>query len=186
MDQSLRAKLRHIFRFVAAVIMMFPAGSFGADTSIAVIELSGTVPTVFSVTTRGLPGDLDLTPKVVVDKRRIGLLHFKYNVNVATMVISSDTLSGGPESTSGAAYVFAGAGFQVSFDATCTSVAPAYNSPFTLTNTGTDVKSALASALINSGIEEDCEVLASWQGTTSSLPLAGVYKLGVTITMTSQ
>lgn len=156
-----------------------------ADTAIAVFDLSGTVPTIFSITTRGLPGDLDLTPNVTVSNRRIGLIHLKYNVNVASLVISSDTASGGPESTSGAIYTFQGGGFQVAVDPACTSVAPAYNTPFTLTNAGTDIKSALAGALVNSGIQEDCEITASWQGTSAKLPLAGVYKLGVTLTMTS-
>lgn len=173
-------------KFTLIMLLVFsPAVTTTADTSIAIFDLSGTVPTVFSVTTRGIPGELDLTPNVTVTNRRIGLLHFKFNVNVASLVISSDTVSGGPESTSGAAYTFQGGGFRVSFDATCTSVAPAYNAPFTLTNAGVDVKSVLASALVNTGIEEDCEVLASWQGTNQKLPLAGVYKLGITVTMTS-
>jgi hypothetical protein len=172
------------FILIALALILSPTTTI-ADTSIAVFDLSGTVPTYFSVTTRGVPGDLDLTPNVTVTNRRIGLLHFKYNIDVATLVISSDTASGGPEATSGATYNFQGGGFQVSIDAACTSVAPAYNTPFTLTNAGVDVRSALAGALVNTGIEEDCEVLASWQGTTQRLPLAGVYKLGVTVTMTS-
>ncbi len=157
-----------------------------ADIAIASFNLSGTVPAIFSITTLGLPGDLDLTPNVTVNNRRIGLLHFKYNINVASITISSDTASGGPEATSGAVYNFQGGGFQVSVDNACASVDPAYNTPFTLTNAGTDIKSPLSAALVNSGIEEDCEVFGSWQGTNAALPLAGVYKLAVTITMTSQ
>lgn len=175
-----------IVALISLILLYQPILSYAADTAIAYFNISGTVPTVFSVTTRGVPGDLDLTPNVTVSRRRIGLMHLKYNVNVASLTISSDTASGGPESTSGAVYNFQGAGFQVEFDAACASVDPAYNSPFTLTNVGTDVKSPLAANLVTTGIEEDCEVLASWQGTAAAIPLAGVYKLSVTITMISQ
>ncbi len=185
MDLSLRMALRAITFFFSLALIYSPFVR-AADTAIAYFNLSGTVPTVFSITTRGLPGDLDLTPNVTVDRRRIGLMHLKYNRNIASLTISSDTASGGPESTSGAVYNFAGSGFQVSIAAGCLSVAPAYNSPFTLPVAGVDVKSPLAANLVTTGIEEDCEILASWQGTTATLPLAGVYKMAVTITMISQ
>jgi hypothetical protein len=168
-----------------ALALILSSSTTTADTSIALFDLSGTVPSYFSVTTRGIPGDLDLTPNVTVLNRPIGLLHFKYNINVGTLVISSDTASGGPEATSGATYNFQGGGFQVSIDSACASVAPTYYAPFTLTNAGIDVRSVLAGALVNTGIEEDCQVLASWRGTTQKLPLAGLYKLGLTVTMTS-
>ena len=51
------------------------------DTSIALLNLSGSVPEVFSVTARGLPGDLDLTPNVVVVNRLIGILHLLDSLN---------------------------------------------------------------------------------------------------------
>ena len=165
--------------------MIFPSITTSADTAIAIFDMTGTVPAVFQASTRGLPGDLDLSPNVTVSNRRVGLLHLKYNINVATLIFSSSTASGGPESTSGAIYQFQGSGFQVSVNPSCVSVAPAYNSPFTLTNSGTDIHSTLSGALVNTGIEEDCEILASWRGTTQALPLAGVYKLGITVTMTS-
>src|SRR3989344_8552156 len=116
MDQSLRA-IRWTIKIFLTLAVLYPVIALAADTAIAYFNLSGTVPTVFSVTTRGLPGDLDLTPNVSVDGRRIGLMHLKFNMNVASLVISSDTASGGPESTSGAAYNFQGAGFQVSVKA---------------------------------------------------------------------
>lgn len=178
-----RTRLK-IFTLVLLMVFCQPTTT-AADTAIAIFDISGTVPAIFSLTTRGLPGDLDLSPNVTVTNRRIGLIHLKYNINVASLIISSSTASGGPESTSGAAYSFQGAGFQVSVSAGCASASPTYATPFTLTNAGTDIKSPLAAALVNSGIDEDCEVLASWQGTASKLPLAGVYKLGITVTMTS-
>lgn len=179
----------HLARVVIVAIflaILATPTSFAADTAIAYFNISGTVPTFFSVSARGLPGDLDLTPNVTVNNRRIGLLHFKYNVSIASLTISSDTASGGPETSGGAVYNFQGGGFGVSFDPACTTVDPTYNTPFTLTNAGIDVKSALAAALTTTGIEEDCEVYASWQGTSAKLPLAGVYSLSITVTMVSQ
>lgn len=176
-------------RFVRPIILasvlisLFRPTVFAADTAVATFNISGTVPTFFSVSARGLPGDLDLTPKVIVNNRRIGLMHFKYNANIATLTIASSTASGGPEGPSGT-YDFQG-GFQVSIGAGCSTVDAAFNAPFLLTAAGTDVKSPLAAALV-AGIEEDCEVFASWRGTNQSLPLAGVYALNITVTMVSQ
>lgn len=157
--------------------------AMAADTSIATLNVSGNVPVVFSVTARGIPGDLDLTPDVSVSNRLLGILHFKYNADVASMEIASSTASGEPEN-GGTAYDFAGAGFQVSVGAGCTSVDATYNTPFTLTNAGTDIKSATAAALTN-GIEEDCDLLASWTGSSATLPLAGKYSMTITVTMVS-
>ena len=166
----------------SACITFFRPIAFAADTSIASINISGTVPEFFSVTTRGQPGDLDLSPKVTVNNRRIGLLHFKYNMNVASITASSSTASGGPEGPG--TYNFQG-GFKVSVGAGCASVDPSYNSAFALTAGGVDIHSA-GSAALTTGVEEDCDLLASWRGTNQALPLAGVYTLNINITMTSQ
>ena len=179
------------FIIVFLVTVFFAGGltrdeANAADTAFGYFNVSGTVPTFFSLTTRGVPGDLDLTPNVVVNNRAIGLMHLKFNVNMASLTVSSDTASGGPEATSGAVYNFQGAGFGVSVNATCASVDAAYNAPFILTNAGTDIKSAAANVLVGSGIEEDCELYASWQGTSAKIPLAGAYALAITITMISQ
>jgi hypothetical protein len=176
--------MRQILLLILLGVYFAPI-QLAADEAIAYFNISGTVPAIFSVTSRGVPGDLDLSPNVTVNNRRIGLLHFKYNIDVATLLISSNTLSGGPETSSGAVYNFQGSGFQISFDGTCATVDPSYYTPFTLTNAGVDVRSAAAGALVLSGVEEDCEVFASWQGTIATLPLAGVYSLSVTVTMTS-
>jgi hypothetical protein len=173
---------RELFILTSCLMMTFHPISFAADSAIATFNVSGTVPAVFSVTTRGTPGDLDLSPKVTVNDRRIGLLHFKYNVNIASLTVSSNTASGGPEG--GTAYSFQG-GFKVSIGAGCSTVDPTYNTAFQLTQVGTDIKSVLSTTLV-SGIEEDCEILASWKGTNQALPLAGVYALNISVTMTSQ
>ena len=177
-------KIVLVKRLLLPFLMFCWSSLQAADTTIASFNLSSTVPTVFSVTTRGVPGDLDLSPGVQVNNRRIGLVHLKYNANVASLVISSSTASGGPTSGGGAAYSFQGGGFKVSVSAGCTSVDPTYNTPFTLTNAGTDIKSVLSTALV-SGIEEDCDVLGSWTGTAAALPLAGVYSMQVQVTMMS-
>lgn len=162
---------------------VFGPAAIAADISYAHFNVSANVPVVFSVTARGIPGDLDLTPDVVVEDRLIGILHFKYNKNVASLEIASSTASGEPEQA-GTAYDFEGGGFQVSIGAGCQSVDATYNTAFSLTNAGTDIKSALAAALTE-GIEEDCDLLASWTGTDVNLPLAGKYSMTITVTMTS-
>lgn len=157
------------------------AGS--GDTAIASLNLSGSVPEVFSVTARGLPGDLDLTPGVIVNDRLIGILHFKFNENAASITIASSTVSGGPESVSGA-YSF-GTAFTVGVLGACTALdTVVLASPgVALSNVGADYKSLAANPLVGNGIEEDCQLAASWGGTASSLPLAGVFSMSVTVTM---
>lgn len=179
----MKSRARKIWTAMTAVIAFSLSTAFAADTSIASFDLVSNVPTVFSVTAVGQPGDLDLTPNVTVNNRLIGLLKFKYNVNVASITIASSTLSGGPEAVSGAVYNFQG-GFKVAVGAPCSSVDPTYNTPFVLTNAGTDVKSA-GSATLATGVEESCAVTASWRGTNVALPLAGTYKMSVRITMIS-
>ncbi len=172
-----------IMTFLLVSVFTQRSSVLAADTTITSLNLSGTVPTYFSVTPRGMAGDLDLTPNVTVNNRRIGLLHFKYNANVASITVGSSTPSGGPEGPSGT-YNFQG-GFKVSIGAGCFSVDPAFTTPFVLTAGGTDVKSAGSTALV-AGVEEDCDVLASWRGSNVAIPLAGVYSLNINVTMVSQ
>jgi len=163
--------------------LLYAAG----DTSIANLQVSGMVPVYFQVIANTINAYLDLTPKVVVSKRAIGMIHFKYNENVQSITVSSSTASGAPENSSNVAYSFGGSnGFQVSFRSGCQSIDTTYNAPFTLTNAGTDVKSVLSTSLTTFGIEEDCELDASYTGTSVNLPMAGFYNMNVTITMLSQ
>jgi len=156
------------------------------DTSIANLQVSGMVPVYFQVIANSINNFLDLTPKVVVTQRAIGMIHFKYNENVASITVSSSTVSGAPENASNVAYSFAAGGFKVSFRSGCQSVDTPYNTPFTLTNSGTDVKSTLSTSLTTFGIEEDCELDATYTGTSVNLPMAGFYNMNVVITMVSQ
>lgn len=173
----------NVFAYLMALSQMLSPVAMAADTSIAVLNISGNVPTVFSVTARGLPGDLDLTPNVSVANRLLGILHFKYNADVASMTLASSTASGVPEK-SGTAYGFGAAGFKVAVTAGCSSVDATYNTAFLLTNAGVDVKSA-AAATLTAGVEEDCSLTATWAGTTSTLPLAGKYSMVINLTMIS-
>lgn len=142
------------------------AGS--GDTSIALLNMSGSVPEVFSVTARGLPGDLDLTPNVVVVDRLIGILHFKFNLNAASITVSG--------AIGGVGYTF---GSAMTLNAACTSITMAA----VAATASADYKTAGAAALVGTGIEEDCQVLASWGGTVQPLPLAGVVTVTITVTM---
>jgi len=155
------------------------------DTSVASLNISGNVPAVFSVTARGLPGDLDLTSNSVVNDRLIGILHFKFNEDAASITVASSTTTGGP--MNGAADYDWDTAFTVSIPATCESIDTATMADVTLTQAGVDYKSTRAGALAangNTGIEEDCQLTASWGGTTNSvLPLAGVFSMTITVTM---
>ena len=154
-------------------MLLFIPFQLNADTSVATISVGGVVPTYFSVVTRGQPGDLDLTPNTVVSNRTIAVIHFKFNQNVSSMIISSSTATGFPEDSGGNSYPFGGVGgFKVAVKAGCQSVDATYNTPFTLTNAGVDVKSALASALVAQGIEEDCQIMASYTGTSINWQMA--------------
>lgn len=165
--------------------------AIAADTSTAVINLSGNVPVLFSVTSRGYPGDMDLEPNVTVTNRLLGILHFQYNENVATITLTSSTASGLPENSSNVAYGFATA---MTYSMTTNSCVTA-DATNALNMTAADIKSsttydissATAKALTQ-GINEDCYLTATWTGTTTTgggLALAGVYSENLTVTMTS-
>lgn len=160
--------------------------AIAGDQSIANFTVSGLVPTYFTVTSSMISDFIDLTPKVVVVNRSIGLMRFKYNQNVQTLVVSSSTVSGAPEDPSGNAYSFGGVGgFKVAVRAGCQSVDATFNTPFTLTQAGTDIHSALSANLTTSGIEEDCELTVSYTGTSTNLPLGGRYTMNIVVTMTA-
>ncbi len=182
--EVLSCRLRHLLiTFMVTLSLIMPT-AWAGDTSIALLSVAGIVPTYFSVYIRGQPGDLDLTPKAVVNDHPIGLVHFKFNEDILSLTVSSSTATGFPEDASSNAYNFGGgAGFKVAFRAGCQTVDATYNTPFTLTAAGTDVKSATAAALTTFGIEEDCIVTATYQGTTVNLPLGGLYQMNVVLTM---
>jgi hypothetical protein len=167
---------------ITTLLFGYSAQAGTGDTSIASIGLSGSVPEVFSVTARGLPGDLDLTPNVVVNNRLIGILRFKFNENAASITIGSSTASGAPQNGA-STYAFS-TPFTVSVNGACASLDVAtLASPGVSLAVATDYKSVLAGALVANGIEEDCQLQASWGGTVASLPLAGVFSMNVTVTM---
>lgn len=154
------------------------AGS--GDTSIALLNLSGNVPEVFSVTARGLPGDLDLTPNVVVVNRLIGIPHFKFNESAASITIGG--VVGGVGYTFGTAMTISTPAC-TALDNTATGLNYNVAGGGAPLAPAADYKSALAGALVGSGIEADCQLVASWGGTAAALPLAGVVTVTITVTM---
>jgi hypothetical protein len=168
---------------LSSCLLVCPA-SF-ANTSIAVITVAGVVPSIFSVTSVAQEADLDLSPGVVVSSRSIGLLHFRYNENLSSLTIASSTSSGAPEDTGGNPYQFGGSGdFKVAFQPTCATVANTYYTPFALTTVGTDVKS-VASTTLTTGVEEYCQLYASYQGMTTTMPIGGRFEMKIVLTMVS-
>lgn len=164
--------------------------SMAADTSIATLNISGNVPAVFSLTARGYPGDLDLSGNgIVASDRLVGIFHFKYNVDIASLTLQTAEASGLPTNAAGTPYSF-GTAFMLKFG-TCATIHATYTSPFSpgvgatsLGGAGKDIKSAAASSL-TVGREEDCELTATWGGSAATLPLAGKYSLTINMTMVS-
>ena len=173
--------------FIAAAQVVAPS-AFAADTSIAAIEMSGSVPTVFSVTARGLPGDLDLTPGVVVNDRLLGIFHFKYNIDIASLKLTSSSATGTP--MNGASAYPAGTAFTYKFG-TCAAVNAVGTAAFSIaTSTSAELTGLAATqpVLLGHGLEMDCDLTASWGGqtiTAGQIPLAGKYSQTLTLTMVS-
>lgn len=161
-----------------------------ADVALGTLNISGNVPVVFSLTVRGIPGDLDLTPGATVTDRLLGIVHFKYNVDIATLVLTSDKASGMPENATGA-YPFSGVGFKYKFSAACASVIAAGEANFTIAGAGAALENTVAGdkpSGLGYGIEEDCSLMASWGGAAvvaGRIPLADRYSQTITLTMTS-
>lgn len=167
---------------ISLTTSLFSAHAFAATGT---IQLSGNVAEVFQLQVRGVPGDLDLSPKSVITDRLLGLLHLKYNKPMTDFSLSADTASGLPEDANGTAIDQAvPMTFTVqncaSADGTAVINATDWggSTPFTVIA----ADAALAGA--STGIEEDCELRASWTGTDAALPLAGVYKMTITATIT--
>jgi hypothetical protein len=186
----MKAFLQLMIAYIAIITqMMIGPVAFAADTSIAGLSLSGNVPMVFSVVARGIPGDLDLTPGVIVNDRLLGIFHFKYNNDIATIVMTSDSATGTP--MTGATAYPAAVAFTYKFSAGCTPIKAAGEAAWSIA-AGTSIdftEAAAAQPLLQGhGFEEDCDLTASWGGQTlgiGQLPLAGRYSMTLTLTMVS-
>lgn len=160
-----------------------------ADTSIAGLSLSGNVPTIFSVVARGIPGDLDLTPGVVVTDRLIGIFHFKYNNDIASILLTSNSATGTP--MNGASAYPAGTAFTYKFSAGCQPIKALGEANFSIAlGTSADFVDLAASqpVLQGHGFEEDCQLTSSWGGqaiVAGQIPVAGKYSMTLTLTMVS-
>jgi hypothetical protein len=191
--------MKHYIHILMATLMFAaqlfaPSAAMAADTSIATLNVSGNVPTIFSVTARGYPGDLDLSGNVSVANRLLGVFHFKYNVDIASLTLQSAQAEGVPSSAVGAGTNYAfGANFTLMFGA-CTTIEATYKAAFdprpVLSGglglaAGIDIKDPATTAALTAGREEDCNLSASWGGNASNIPLAGKYTLDLTLTMVS-
>lgn len=185
----MNSKIKLLVASLFAAMQVLTSSAFAADTSIASLHMSGNVPTVFSVTARGLPGDLDLTPGVIVTDRLLGIFHFKYNVDIASLVLTSDSATGTP--MNGTTAYPASTAFTYKFS-TCQAVKDAVGeTDFSIAaNTSADMVEVAAQqpSTLGFGIEEDCMLTASWGGqaiVTGQIPLAGRYHQTLTLTMIS-
>lgn len=160
-----------------------PYYCFGA-VSIATISMSGDIGPVFQLTAFSISGDIDLSAQIIVTNRTVGMLHLKYNVNMASFTLKSVETSGLLEK-SGTPYVFGATPFQISVGP-CSSIDPAKVplTPAQLAAGVTDIKSA-ASAALTGGVEEDCSVKTTYSGTNAGSSLSGTYSMTINVTMTS-
>lgn len=187
---------------LTTLIVLLQVGSpvaMAADTSVATLNVSGNTPVIFNVSARGYPGDLDLGGNgVVASDRLIGSFHFKYNVGIATMTLKSAQVDGIPSKTllTGSGYGF-GTAFKLKIG-TCASVdatykaawAPVVGTPAVDLGAGIDIKDAATTSqaaldTLGHGVEEDCDLTATWGGAAAAIPLAGKYTLSLTLTMVS-
>lgn len=182
--------LKLLFAYILIVVQLaIGPVAYAADTSIAGLSLSGNVPTIFSVVARGIPGDLDLTPGVIVNDRLLGIFHFKYNNDIASILLTSDSATGTP--MNGATAYPAGTAFTYKFSAGCTPIVAAGEAAFSIAlGTSADFVDVAASQPIlqGHGFEEDCDLTASWGGQTivaGQIPVAGKYAMTLTLTMVS-
>ncbi len=181
------------YRLGLAVLMAsglsFQGVVFAAPTDVSsgTLELSGSVPEIFSLQVRGVPGDLDFSPNVVVNDRLLGIIHLKYNIPMASIILSSSAGATGLPTLNGAGVSAVPLATPMAYTVTCSSVGAA-GAGLTAANLGlgaTDIKSAASALAGGFGIEEDCPLTASWVGTATALPLAGSYSMTITITITS-
>lgn len=190
--------LKYLRIFVAMIFLSATthAWATAGDTAVATLAISGNVPAIFTLYVRGQPGELDLGPKSKVIDRLIGIFHFKYNENVASLTLASSTASGSPDDGGGTPKTpnfDAGTPFKLKFAAGCKSVdLAAYGVYFDLSGGAVDIKSTVAADLTTNtpvgGIEEDCKLVTKYsidQTAGAKLPLAGYYSMTLTLTMVS-
>ena len=152
-----------------------------ADTSTASFTVTGNIPTIFSVTAVGYPGDLDLFGSTIVVNRLLGTFHFRMNEAPTSIKLSSAQTTGLPSTAANVAYTFTAASFLLNMTG-CASVTVAAFDPTAVGKLiGTapvDVKGAVPTTTI----DEYCDVTASWTN-GATIPLAGKYNYALTMTM---
>lgn len=180
-------KFNRILVTTAALAAALNPALLQADVSSGSLQLSGSVPEIFSLQVRGVPGDLDLSPNVQVTDRLLGIFHLKYNIPVASIILSSSAGATGLPTLNGAGATAAPFAVPMAYTVTCGSVGVS-GTGLTAANLGlgaTNINAAAANVVTTNGFEEDCPLTASWTGTAGVLPVAGSYSMTITITMTS-
>ena len=167
---------------IALLTAIIGNNAFAVDISTASLIISGNVPAVFSVAVRGYPGEMDLGPGTTVVDRVVGILHFKYNMPIATISFGADTVSGRLENAAAANITFATGGDYLESGAGCTIL----DNGAGKLDGATDLAPALSAKAAGAPAtaEMDCPLTMSWT-TGAAMQAAGVYSMTVTVTMTS-
>lgn len=181
-----------LLKVISSVLILFlGVHAFAVMTSTASFTVTGVVPEVYSLSTQSLSHDLDLKPGLKVTQQPIGKLRFRYNESVEGITIASSTESGNPESESGKTIKFSRP-FSIGVLGGCRSLdMKELKEGVTLDSSGEDYKSLAANNLqsIGSGIEEDCQLVASWSAISEThsknRSRSGVYSMNIIVTMVS-
>lgn len=180
-------KLNRILVVTATLAATLNPALLRADITAGTLQLSGSVPEIFSLQVRGVPGDLDFSPNVQVTDRLLAIFHLKYNIPIATIILSSSAGATGLPTLDGAGVTPVPLAAPMTYTITCGSIG-ASGTGLTAANLGlgaTNVNAAAASVVTTNGFEQDCPLTASWTGTAGVLPVAGTYSMTITFTMTS-
>lgn len=158
--------------------------------------VTGVVPSVVSLSTQAFSQNLDLKPGMKIMKHPIGNLHFRYNEEIAGITLASSTNSGSPENKENNSGLHSNSyssaftrPFKISITGACRSLDTHELSPgITLIPEGDDYKSLRSNELSSSffhseGIDEDCQLAASWNTKKQSSLVHGVYSMDIIITM---
>lgn len=158
---------------------------FAVMTSTASFTVYGVVPEVMSVTTETLTQELALEPGMKLSQKPIANLHFRYNNEAAAIVLSSSTESGSFENEFNK--TFFNNPIKIGVKGECGSLdAKALAKGIELDSEGVDLKSERSSQLrkLNAGIEESCQLVASWNAETQKRSTKkGVYAMDLIVTM---
>lgn len=153
------------------------------------VQLTGNVPEIFKVTSRGIPSDLDFSQAADVKNRVLGVYAFEYNVRIGSLRLYTANTSGAPENKDG---VKIDLGQEIEYHFTCTnSNLPTIDTSKTITRSalqtaaaaGVDIRGAGGNLSTGTGVKDECTLYGTWQGNPNAMPLSGVYSDKLTLVM---